>query len=103
VHAEPARPALRHRSVGSRQVGHADARPLVLGFRVPQLELSPRASLLRGRAVLSAAGPAARADAVLRAPRHAVAELFGPPLRLADREPRAAHRLDAENADDAGG
>src|SRR4029450_4820747 len=33
VPAQSARPALRHRPDGSRQVGDADARPLVLGFR----------------------------------------------------------------------
>ena len=59
VHAEPARPALRHRSQRSGEVGHADARKLVLELRVPELELPPRAPLLSGRAVLSAAGPAA--------------------------------------------
>ncbi len=45
VHAEPARPALRHRSDRPGEVGHADARPLVLGFRVPQLQLPSRAPL----------------------------------------------------------
>src|SRR6266487_3449333 len=45
VYAEPARAALRHRSDRPDQVVDADARPLVLGLRVPQLELSPRASL----------------------------------------------------------
>ena len=52
VHAEPSRPALRHRSDGSGAVDDADARPLVLGLLVPELELPPRASLFPGRAVL---------------------------------------------------
>ena len=47
----------------------ARARPLVLGLRVPQLELPPRAPLLPGRPVLPPAGAAAGADAVLRAAR----------------------------------
>src|SRR5262249_47523411 len=72
----------------------ARPRPLVLGLRVPQFELPPRAPLLRRRALLPAARAAARAAAVLRAARHAVADLFRPPLRLAGREPRAAHRLE---------
>ena len=55
LHAEPARPALRHRSRRPGQVGHADAGPLVLGLRVPQLELPPRAPLLPRRAVLPSA------------------------------------------------
>ena len=52
-----------------------------------------------GRAVLPAAGAAARAGAVLRAAPHAVAELLGPDLRLAGREPRAAHELVARHAE----
>ena len=71
----------------------ADARSLVLGFRVPQLELSPGASLLRRRPVLPAACAAARPDSVLRAPRHAVANLWRSGVRLARREPGSAHRL----------
>src|SRR5262249_11439117 len=82
-----------HRPVRSREVGHTDARALVLGFRLPELELPSRASLLRRRAVLSAAGAAAGAHAVLRAPRHAMAELFRPALRLVRQEPRSAYGL----------
>ena len=63
IHSEPPRSALRYRSLRSREVGHADARPLVLGFRLPQLELPSRAPLLRRCAVL----PAARAAACARA------------------------------------
>src|SRR5262249_60473304 len=91
--AHPPRPALRHRSGRSRAVGHADARPLVLGRRVPQFELPPRTSLLRRRAVLPPAGPAAGAGAVLRAAPGALADLLGSGVRLARREPRAAHEL----------
>ncbi len=65
VHAQPARPALRHRPGRSGQVGHADERQLVLGLRVHQLELPPRAPLLPGRAVLPPARAPARARAVL--------------------------------------
>ena len=46
---------------------------VVLGRRVPQLELSPRAPLLPGGAVLPAARAAAGADAVLQRPGHALA------------------------------
>ena len=69
VRAQPARAALRHRPGRPGEVGDADARPLVLGRRVPQLELPPRAPLLPGRAVLPPAGAAAGAHAVLRAAR----------------------------------
>ena len=62
-------------------------------FVVPELELSPRASLLPGRAVLPAAGGAARARAVLREEEHAVAHLRRARLRLAGGEPGAAHEL----------
>ena len=79
---------------GPGEVGHADARPLVLGFRVPELELPPRAPLLPGRAVLPAAGAAARARAVLRAQGHALADLRRAALRLVRREPRAAYGLE---------
>src|SRR4029078_2482067 len=75
------------------QVGYADARPLVLGLRIPQLELSPRASLFRRRPVLPVAGAAAGARAVLCAARHAMADLLGAAVRLAGGESRAAHRL----------
>src|SRR5262249_33471923 len=69
LHTEPPRAALRHRSDRSGEVGHADARPLVLGLRVSQLELPPRTPLLRRRPVLPPAGVAARARAVLPAAR----------------------------------
>ena len=72
--------------------------PLVLGLRVPQLELPPRASLLSGRPVLPAARTAARASPVLREEKDALADVRPAPLRLAGREPRAAHRLDAGGA-----
>ena len=62
-------------------------------FCVPQLELSPRAPLLRRRAVLPPAGAAARAGAVLRPPRDSLAAATGHWSRLAGRQPRAAHRL----------
>src|SRR5205814_7487280 len=94
LHAEPARAALRHRAWRPGAVGHADARPLVLELRVPQLELSPRASLLRGRAVLPPPGAAARARALLRAPADPLADLLGSGVRLARRKSRAAHELD---------
>ena len=93
VHAEPARAALRHRSGRSREVGHADARQLVLGLRVPELELSPRAPLLPGRAVLPPAGGAAAAGAVLREEADALAHLQRARLRVAGAEPGAAHEL----------
>ena len=48
------------------EVGHPDARPLVLELRLPELELPSRAPLLPGRAVLPAAGPPAGPAAVLR-------------------------------------
>ena len=79
----------------SGEVGHADARPLVLGLRVPELELPPGAPLLPRRAVLPPARAAARADAVLRAQGHALADLRPAALRLVRREPRAAHGLES--------
>src|SRR5262249_54846810 len=93
VHAQPTRPALRHRSCGPGEVGHPDARQLVLGFRVPQLQLSPRAPLLRRRAGLPAAGAPARAGAVLRAPWHALAYVSRSLVRLVHPELRPAFEL----------
>ena len=68
-------------------------RTLVLGLRLPQLELPPRAPLLPGRAVLSPARSAARAAAVLREEEHALADLRRARLRVAGREPGAAYEL----------
>src|SRR6185437_8661861 len=94
LHAQPARAALRHRSDRSGEVGHAHARQLVLGLRVPELELPPRASLFPRRAVLQPPARPAPVDAVLRAQENAMAHLRPARLRLADRKPGAAHRLE---------
>src|SRR5262249_41142633 len=95
-----ARPALRHRSCRSPEVGHADARELVLGLRVPEFQLSPGAPLLRRRSVLPAAGAAARADALLPAPRDALAQALRPVTRLVPPQPSAAHQLGGGTARD---
>src|SRR5207249_7296005 len=87
------RPALRHRSGRSRQVGHTRARPPVLGLCLPQLELPSRASLLCRRAVLPAPCAAAGARSLLHAPRRSVADVLRPALRVVRRESRAAHEL----------
>ncbi len=65
VRVEPPRSALRYRSVGSRQMGHADARPLVLGLRVSEFELPPGTSLFSRRALLPAGGASESPRAVL--------------------------------------
>ena len=77
---------------------------LVLGLRVPQLELPPRAPLLPGRAVLQPAQAAARARAVLRAQAHALAAVRASGVGVARQEPCAAYRLGArESFSRAGG
>src|SRR5678815_5150105 len=75
-------------------MGNADARALVLGLCVPELELSPRAPLFPGGAVLSAAGVAAGARPLLRTKRHAVADLRPAAVRLVHREPGPAYGLE---------
>ena len=66
---------------------------LVLGLRVHQLELPPRAPLFSGRAVLPPAGAPAGAAAVLRVEAHGMADVSRPAVRLARAEQDAAHRL----------
>ncbi len=60
-------------------------------FVVPELELSSRAPLFSRRAVLPAAGAAARAHAVFRAQADALDDLRPARLRMARGKPRAAH------------
>src|SRR4029078_13062354 len=94
VHAEPARAALRRRPHRSGEVGHADARALVLGLRLPEFQLSPGAPLLPRRALLPAPAPAAGAGAVLRAKGHAMADVWRALVRVVRAESRAAHGLE---------
>src|SRR5205823_4056467 len=89
------------RSNRSHKMEHARARPLVLGFRLPLFELPPRTSLFRRRALLQAARAAARPRTFLCAARHAMAELFGPGVRMARREPRTSYQLARGGADRA--
>ncbi len=73
---------------------HADARPLVLGHRLPQFQLPPRTPLLPGRPVLPFARRAAGARPVLRAQGASLAQLWPARVGLVRREPGAAHGLE---------
>src|SRR5262249_4102255 len=97
LHAESVGSALRHRPERSGEVGHADEGTLVLGRRVPELELPSGTSLLSRRSVLPSSRLAACADSLLPATAHAMAELRPLDLWLARRESRTAHGLEPRN------
>src|SRR6185369_9506589 len=65
VRAQPARPALRHRSVRSGEVDDAGERKSALAVPFPVVELPRRAPLLPAGALLPAPAPEPAAAAVL--------------------------------------